>query len=102
MRKEQHITTINTAYRFGCLLAILENEQAIMGNPQNAYQRLTEHPIEFVPMIDRLNRLGKGNTIAEIMAGMPVDAFHSGPLIDEELKIFGIGYYQQKALLKQY
>ena len=93
---------ISKAYRFGCLLAILEHEQAMVGNPYNAYKRLTEHPIEFLPMIDRLNRLRKGNTITELMAGLSVDVFHCGPLVDEELEIFEIGYYQQKALLKQY
>jgi hypothetical protein len=93
---------IGKAYRFGCLLAILEHEQAVLGNPRRAYQRLIERPNEFVPMIARLRALQKGNAIAEVMAGMPENAFYSGPLLEEEEKIFEIGYYQQRALLEQY
>lgn len=96
------MTDIRKAYRFGCLLAILEQERAVLGNPENASQRLTERPIEFVPMIERLTCLGKENAISGIMASMPADVFHSGPLVGEELKIFAIGYEQQKALLRHY
>lgn len=96
------MTTISKAYRFGCLLAILEHEHAVLGNTHYAYQRLIKHPSEFVPMIARLKSLKKGNAIAEVMAGMPVDAFQSEPLVGEEVKIFEIGYHQQRALLKQY
>ena len=96
------MTAISKAYRFGCLLAILEHERAVTGNPYHAYQRLIKQPSEFVPMIARLKSLKKGDAIAEVMAGMPIDAFQSEPLIGEEVKIFEIGYHQQLALLKQY
>ena len=96
------MTDIGRAYRFGCLLAILEHEQAMTGNSHQAYQQLIERPSEFVPMIARLTSLKKGNAIAEIMAGMPEDAFLCGPLVKEEVQIFEIGYHQQRALLKQY
>ena len=85
------------SYLLGRLLAVFEREGALATTPQRAYElaSLNSVPV-LVPAIAKLNGMGKGDAIMDIMVELPMNAFSNGVLTSKEQADFALGYYHER------
>lgn len=88
------------AYVCGQIFARIKHAGVSM-NPQ-AYQLVSADPAhQLPPLFARLMRIGKGDTISDLMDQFDSVSGFPGPLTAAEQSDFSLGYYHEQTRLKE-
>lgn len=90
------------AYTLGRLLAALDR-LGVVRDAERAYSLVTLDPARLGEMLTRATTQGEAarDYLMPIVAALPADGAWAGPLTDEELSSFALGYYRQRADIRK-